>query len=581
MSIMKKYGIWFLLLCVIVVQSCRQDKEISTETVIITNEPVVRINTSITGMISDESGQPIQGVLVEVESFSASTDDNGFFYLKDIEANEKGASVKATKAGFFTTSKLVYPELGSVEFVKITLLESDEGGMFNAPSGGQVQLTSGVLLDFPANAVEKDGAPYTGSVSVHATYIDPLARDLDDRMPGSLIGINDEGALQGMETYGMVGVDLYDEAGELLEVASNKKVKIHFPLPTDLQGSAPSSIDLWHFDENSAYWVQEGQARLESNQYIAEVSHFSFWNCDAPFDLVNVRGRVLTTDDKEVSGTRVEIERKGSTARGTGSAYTDYRGYFRGKIPANEFLELRVYDICGDLAFTQDIGPFNSDADVGVITVDYPNELVVSGVLVDCNGDNVNDGYAMITINGVNTPGLVDADGRFEVVIGACGMEEISITPFDLAAQQKGDISSYRFSSPLDVGTLSACGNVVYTLNLNIDGTPISIENCFGYTFLDSMRSSEEILYIGAEAGRGYGNMYIEGNTVGSFPVLLFDFNLLDFPNTVFEQPNINCVVTQLDPAPSIIRGSFSGTAINSSTGMTVDIFGDFNAERN
>ena len=35
---------------------------------------------------------------------------------------------------------------------------------------------------------------------------------------------------------------------------------------------------------------------MNGNEYSGEVGHFSFWNCDAPFPLVEICGKVITSD---------------------------------------------------------------------------------------------------------------------------------------------------------------------------------------------------------------------------------------------------------------------------------------------
>lgn len=571
-----------MLACILVLTlvACRQDKEVINREVIINSEPAVYVNTSITGVVSDEDGNPIEGVLITVDQEQTNTDDNGFFYLKDIQANKNGASVQAERSGFFTTSKLIYPSLNRVEYVEITMLESKEGGRLQANDGGDVAFGQGAKVSFPPQAFMLDGIPYDGEAVIHTSYINPTASDLYEVMPGSLIGIDDEGVVRGMETFGMIGVELFTPAGQELEIAPGKSATLTFPLSSDLEAEAESTIALWHYDEQSAYWAQQGTAIKNGASYVAEVTHFSFWNCDAPFDLVNCTGTVQTANGQAVINTRVEIERKGVATRGTGTAYTNYIGQYNGKIPSAENLVLRVYNLCDELVHSEDIGPFYADTDLGVVEVDFPEELNIEGTVVNCDNEPVSNGYAMVRVGETVLPVLANADGRFSATMGVCNPGEVIVTAHDLDGQQKSTEYIFGYAQNLDVGQIQACGTIIYTMELDIDGEFIVLDNCFTYYLPDSAGNPASV-YVGAEGGQGFANITIQSDGVGTGPVVQFNVGLLAFPNVRFTDLNLTGEVTDYDPAPSVARGNFSGTAVNSNTQLTVDISGNFTAERN
>ena len=581
---MMKYWSFLILGVVLLSTSCRKDKVVITDTVIIGNEPVVYINTSITGVVTDEAGDPVSSATVGIEGFQTTTDDNGFFYLKDVSANQNGTSIQVEQVGYFATSKLIYPELNRVSYVTFVLNASKEVGRLKADEGGTVNF-EGASITLPANGLSLNGQPYTGQVSVRATFIDPLGEDVFDRMPGSLIGINDEGSVVGMETYGMIGADLISNSGELLEIDAGAKAVVEFPLPAELQSQAPATIDLWHFDEASAYWVKEGEARLEGDKYVAEVAHFSFWNCDAPFDLVNAKGKVQTADGRPVPNTRIVIQRN-SAGRNTGTAYTDYGGYYGGKIPAGEEMLLEVYDLCGELVSSEKIGPFSADVDLGIIEVEFPNEIKVRGRILDCNSDPVSEGYARIRVGEPRSlpaiaQAIPNADGIFEVTMGVCEEAPVTVTAHDLVNFEKSDELQFGFADDLDLGDLNACGNIIYTFRIDVDGNQVVLENCFAFMGVDTSQGPVDFIYVGAEDQGGYINMRFPGNGIGTYNVSLFDGRLVSLPAFTFEDPNVTVEVTKWEPnTPSVAKGTFSGE-VKDEQGNPVSISGSFTAERN
>ncbi|MBL0273909.1 MAG: hypothetical protein IPQ06_12755 [Chitinophagaceae bacterium] len=57
-------------------------------------------------------------------------------------------------------------------------------------------------------------------------------------MPGDLRGLNTDGNLQLLATYGMAAVE-YRNGGELLQITSGKKALLSLPIPSSLLSIAP------------------------------------------------------------------------------------------------------------------------------------------------------------------------------------------------------------------------------------------------------------------------------------------------------------------------------------------------------
>jgi hypothetical protein len=99
-------------------------------------------------------------------------------------------------------------------------------------------------------------------------------------MPGALTGLDQSGAKVALGSLGMLAVELQSDNGEVLKIASGKTVEMQLAIPDEQLGKAPSTIPLWYFDDALGLWVHEGQATRQGNAYVAELPHFSYWNCD-------------------------------------------------------------------------------------------------------------------------------------------------------------------------------------------------------------------------------------------------------------------------------------------------------------
>ena len=268
----------------LVFASCKKDDPITTPPVN-NDRNFSQVITSVSGLVMNQNNQPVEGATITFGSKTTLTDGEGLFKIEDVMVMENQAFVKVDKDGYFHGSRTFFAYANEMEFVRITLLEKTIQGTVDA-SGGTVSTPEGVKLNFPANAVaDANGNPYNGTVQVAAQYLDPSANDIFQIMPGSLRGVTEENNEEGLTTYGMVAVELIGSGGEQLNVADGKTVQLTMPVASAQQGSAPSEIPLWYFDEDQGIWKEEGKATLQGNVYVGEVAHFTFWNCDVNWDL--------------------------------------------------------------------------------------------------------------------------------------------------------------------------------------------------------------------------------------------------------------------------------------------------------
>ena len=401
------------------------------------------IPIDIAGRVFNESGQPLSGVAVVVGSDAVVTDENGVFFLSDASVKEKLGYVKAIYSGYFTGSRTFVPTEGR-NIVNIRLLARNAAGSFNAVSGGTVE-KEGVSIVFPGGSFIKDGSPYMGTVNVDMNYIDPESANFNDEMPGNLLGVQD-GNGRVLASFGMVAVELTDNSGEEILLDPNTTAEVRFPVPASLQASAPAEIDLWYFDENSGYWVSEGKAILDGEEYVASVSHFSFWNCDIPTNYIYLNGQV-TLDGQGVQGAYVVIT---STNYGYGTDYTDAGGYFGGIIPAGENLTITVYVECfGALqnVYSAEIGPYSNDVTLDPIEIE--DGAMITGSVVGCDSNILYDAY-VFSGDQVYFMG----DGSFWFV--TCQAEE-TIYPYNSSGQAGTPVTVDVSGDDVDVGALQVC----------------------------------------------------------------------------------------------------------------------------
>lgn len=555
--------------------------------------PTEKVTTSIFGTIIDESKDPVSGVAISIDGNVATTDNYGNFIMKDVSIPAENAFLTATKSGFFKGMRTFQPVKNSLNTVRITLLEKSLAGTVDAASGGAVTMVDGTKVELKSNGVMKsDGSTYTGTVNVYVKRLNPADDDILTQMPGDLTAENAAGEERMLETFGMLAVELQGASGEALNVKDGETAELTFPLDAAISSDAPATIPLWYFDETTGIWKEEGVATLVGDKYVGDVSHFSFWNCDAPFPIVKITGSVFNGNTPLV-GVSVKVSRtNGDPDRPAGYGITDTSGVFCGKMPANEILLLEVFNQCGEVVASETIGPFTSDTDIGSFQADVSiNTTTIVGTAVDCDGDPVSNAYIMVKDGGYSTsyPSL---DGSFAIPIIYCsGTTEIEIRVIDADNQTESGWVTYPVSSPeTNVGDVIACNGITEYVRYTINGTDeylIYSDVSAGtdgpsYMYLNATNSTvqgPEYFYLNLynqTTEVGVGTYTIEGQQQTSEGYINFyvgnDSSTTSYTNIVIE-------FTEYGDADEVIEGTVNGY-VKTYEDDSFNIDGSFNVIR-
>jgi uncharacterized protein (TIGR02145 family) len=271
-----------------------------------------------------------------------------------------------------------------------------------------------------------------------------------------------------------------------VELAPGTTAEVRFPITASQQGNAPAQIDLWWYDEQAGHWRHEGTATRQGNEYVGQVSHFSFWNCDVPMDYIQLTG-VVNAGGAPVSGAVVTVT---STSMGSATDYTGPTGNFGGYVPAGEPLTLTVSLGCAggsnQVVHTQQLGVLTANTNVGTIAVSSPNSTVVSGSIVGCNGEPLAQGYVLANGEAVFTNG-----GQFS--FSTCAGGSITLTGIDpVGGASSAAVTVSLVGSVVDAGQLEACAQSGGNGHLNPNLTYGSVTDQNGNTYATIVIGTQE-----------------------------------------------------------------------------------------
>ncbi|SFJ60791.1 carboxypeptidase-like regulatory domain-containing protein [Olleya namhaensis] len=426
------------------------------------------IQRDFMGRIVDQSSIPLDNVNITIGNKTAITDNNGMFVINDVSVKERLGFITAQKPGYLKGMRSVVPTSGT-NMINIMLVAETLVSTVASGSSSEVTLSNGAKVSFDGAFKDENGNAYSGNVDVYMYHLETSNPAIEAIMPGNLQAENANGEERVLVSYGMLNVELKGASGEKLNIADGSVAQIELPINPAQNGVAPATIPLWHFDEVSGVWMEDGEATLVGGKYQGEVSHFSWWNWDAPFPAVILCINAVDANNNPLAN--LDIKLIESNAVNGRTAFTNGDGNICGFVPINEAFTLKAFDPCGVEVFSSNIGSFAADTNYSLVLPSV-TATVISGTLVNCANTNVTNGYASI-IYGNQLASVPVTNGDFTLsVIQCAALTSFSLEGVDYDTFQETDTISYNFGSA-DVGNIIACNAVSEYITLQVDNDPV------------------------------------------------------------------------------------------------------------
>ncbi len=483
---MKTQKFLFLFLLISIFASCHKD--IDDTSIIEGERPNPTVFTQKVGTIygyvynagdNSKENNPEKGIKITLPTGETTqTDEYGVFIFKNVKLDPHGTYIKAEKeSGYrFLGSDYVYPTSGIIHSYIQLIPTKHEDGRFQASQGATINVKGGGKIIFSPNSImDENENDFNGDVLVFAKRLSTDDKKLGDKMPGELRGSRINGNTVVLSSFGMVAVQLFDEARNPLNLKANSTAKLISPITNAQLSDAPEEIPMWYFDEHQGLWIEEGTAMKIGNNYEADVAHFSWWNCDAPFPVVHLCVKVKYSDGTPANNFEVHIENSLNAGR---NGYTDTEGEVCGKVAKNTALTLTVFDpLCSTPVKTIEIGPFDNDVVLDDIVLDIVNPL--GNGVVTCNADPVDNAVVVIDfVTASNTGTLiipVNDSGEFDMDIdnSICdALISADIFAYNPSTGEASPSQSLDIENPQTIN-LNICTDCEFMVTIEAENDPV------------------------------------------------------------------------------------------------------------
>lgn len=530
------------------------------------------ITATVQGNVLAENSQPAANVKVSVGAKNATTDAHGYFRITDASLDEYASLVTAEQPGYFKAYR-TFSATSGVNQVVIMLTRKTMAGTINAATGGDITLSNGTKISLPANSVSKaSGGVYSGNINVYAAYIDPTSNNIGKVVPGSFMADDKDERRVVLSSFGMLAVEIESTSAEKLQITAGSAATLVATIPAPVLSSAPAGISLWHLDEQTGLWQEEGTAKKNGNAYVGQVKHFSYWNYDYSSPGVGFSATFKTADGMPVTNAGVGV-RAVVDNNGYAQGYTDSLGQVSGLIPADTKLVLEVFDQCGNVVFTKNIGPFSKNTDLGTIPIPGATSSLVTikGKLLNCNNNAVSHGYTTIYFNNFVYNAGVNAKGEFSANIFSCAgnPQSVDVLGTDEDAQQQGTLQTIPLTpQTTNIGGINACGtSSLQYINYTLDGNDHALSNSGNDSLVAYSFPAGALFTTHIQGFDSPGNLlhfdFTGKATAGSYPVN--SLVVANYDDITLDKP-FNVTITAFPKNPGeFYEGSFSGSFTDSS----------------
>jgi hypothetical protein len=536
--------------------------------------------TTISGIITDRQLNPISGATVSISGKTVTTDANGLYLISNASFNDR-CVVKCEKQGYFEGISRVKGISGGITRCEIRMIDATPDFTFSAGTPQQLQIVGGAEIQLSANGYQTtSGTNYSGQVNIAVEHLNPDDADFNFLSPGTdLAGKSSTGEEKQLLSYGMLLVKMTDNSGNNLELSSGNTSEIKMPVPASLLGNAPATIPLWHFNEITGVWEEDGVATLQGNNYIGTVSHFSSWNCDYPTSRAIIRGRVLDCQGNPVPGIRVTV--------GQTYAITNNNGDYETYVPSGVNFDIQVNEpALGITSSITSIAALNAgDVSTGHnLNVQCP--AYVTGT-ISCSSSSAFTGIASITWSGgaVYTP--ITSTGTFKVAVPANGANASLIVSgiSNTFSETKSITFPTTAGQTTNAGSFSVCGstggqNYNCTFTINGDGFTNQIFNLSTLPlFANTTYYIADTLTLGFITQNNIVMEFgIDGKQPGTWNTLTSNANAaISINGKQYISDDANIIISQYGVVGGKVIGSLDGSFIRQEINQTTGQVTTFN----
>lgn len=513
-----KHSITLYLFCFLLFSaySCRKDSYFEDKDTIIP-PPTIFYLVNISGLVTDDSGQPLQGAEVEIGSTRVSTDRNGAYLFRNLRVPEDLTVIKVKASGFESQLHLIIPEKGKTFRHDFSLMQKINTATFNNNEGVTIELANQAKLEIPANAIQLfSGVAYNGEVRLFAEFLDPKKRSDMQRSPGlffSGIGLENK---KNILSHGLLHVRMETPSGVKLKLNPDYPAKFKAPVLQALLQQSDLGASIWYLDEMNGNWKQGQTIQRNGSFFETSINDLSWVTYGKLIDCHWISGQVESTSNIPLSQSTLDIN-VGEFYQNIISPSSD--GRFRVLVPSHNSVKLNLKSTCNTTLYSRQFASLHADTDLGNIRIsNLHGQSILKGSFIFCP-DKPGVAYIIAESGGYKRLLFPSGQNIFSTALDFCSSQDsvrftvvnASLNRSSQAVTLPGNMLQY------DLGQIELCGE----LELLPSWAFLSIGNLTYFSAISSatLRKIKDVSLYGYELNV---SSYLNNREI-EIQILLFD----------------------------------------------------------
>lgn len=492
------------------------------------------------GWVEDMDGNALVNVMTRFGSGQGSTDANGVFMIQHVEVPDFYAPLVVEQAGYFPCYRTFQTEESNTQTFRLQLRDHQYSAFYQSTEVATISGQNNLQLNMPGNAlVDQSGAFFNGIYRLAFEWIEQPSAFPPLEIPVSFLGRTVEGQVLRLNPAALFLMDFRSESGAQLALHSGQTINIQWPIPNGLTVTG-TEVPLWALDQSTGLWTSAEPATVNGDLLQAQIDRSTYWAVGDALPAVRMSTTIQDNDGDPISNMRWEL-RETVSDQLLSAGYTGGSGRVLGWVPANEQVELRLYNDCSDPILTQPLGALGQSLDLPAVALDVFASIPIrlQGNIVDCNNAPIPLGYLKLHFSDHAVILFSEPNGKIDTWIADCGEDLLLGTPANLITQEVGDTSQLQVAGTINFGSLPVCLASQEFLSFNFDGA--------------------DFLGIAPSAYKEAGYTYIEEASVNMYLVI----------------PDTMVGTSQFDAAFTQIQGYHSGNIASSEIATTITAYGD------
>ncbi len=443
-----------LVLLLALFSACRKDFDDTVKVTEITPDPTVKVESTIYGVVVDDSNEPLPFTNISLGNDEAITDKQGVFIMKNIYAPQYLGVLHVHHLNYTPEYHIINAFVGDTLRLFLHLSKERILGTIQ-PNTVKTTIKEELLHLFPDRVSYKDELQneYTKTVYLRGRVVNRI-KSIQQNTHSIAVKGNSKGILQQFALFEMY----YRKESGFDLLYSNKNIPAQWDIIPELQTIAPTQLTVWHYDESTDLWRKSGEAKKVGTTYRFEVKESGKY-CLASFSSMKYFSGTIKTS-KGGNASFVPLSVKYGTFENTQHISTTHKGKFTVFLPENTSFSFNGYKLCGDVILSKTFSTTtqNTLLESPITLDDEENMHRFKGVLLDCDNNKLLNGY--VSVSGEqwsNQIYLSNSDGKFAGTLETCKDEKIIIEGFDPNKSSSGLPISLYLNSRVSEGLVTSC----------------------------------------------------------------------------------------------------------------------------